>query len=91
VAKAKWQDLEWQKQNGQKPVWQKQNFPFTELERWVLKFQGLEKVVVKFFLAYVFWSLWKTKKGACFDNFLLHDPCDISYQICHWIDFWSEL
>jgi hypothetical protein len=27
VAKAKWQDLEWQKQNGQKPVWQKQNFP----------------------------------------------------------------
>ena len=26
VAKVKWQDLVWQKQNGQKPVWQKQKF-----------------------------------------------------------------
>ena len=27
-AKAKYQNLEWQKQNGQKQKWQKQNFPY---------------------------------------------------------------
>jgi hypothetical protein len=30
-AKAKCQNLEWQKQNGQKLVWQKQNFPLCDL------------------------------------------------------------
>jgi hypothetical protein len=28
VAKAKWQDLEWQEQNGQKLELKKQKFPF---------------------------------------------------------------
>jgi hypothetical protein len=57
----------------------------TELWRWVPNFQGLEKVVVKFCLDYVFWSWWNTKNGACFDNFLLHDPCDISYRKVQWL------
>jgi hypothetical protein len=59
--------------------------------RWVNNFAGLEKTTVKLCLPALFWSIWKTTNRACFENVLPTDPCEIIYQICHWIDFWSEL
>jgi hypothetical protein len=48
-------------------------------------------VVVKIFLAAIFWSIWKTQNRACFENILPHDPSEILFQICHWINYWGEL
>jgi hypothetical protein len=59
--------------------------------QWVNKFVGTEKVTVKICLAAMFWSIWKTRNKTYFENILPNDPCEIIYQICHWIDFWSEL
>jgi hypothetical protein len=39
----------------------------------------------------MFWSIWKTRNRACFDNVLPFDPCDIIYIICHLLDYWCEL
>jgi hypothetical protein len=61
------------------------------LGRWVNKFAGSEKYTVKICLAALFWSIWKTRIRACFENILPNDPCKILYQICHWIHYWSEM
>jgi hypothetical protein len=57
----------------------------------VNKFAGPEKYTVKICLAALFWSIWKARNRACFENILPNDLCEILYQICHWIDYWSEM
>jgi hypothetical protein len=42
-------------------------------------------------MAAVLWSIWKTRNRACFDGIMPADPCDIVFQIYHYIDYWSNL
>jgi hypothetical protein len=62
-----------------------------ELGRWLGNFSGPEGVRDRVSLAAMFWSIWKTQNGACFDNVLYSDPCDIIYMICHLLDYWCEM
>jgi hypothetical protein len=41
----------------------------------VNKFAGPEKYTVKICLAALFWSIWKARNIACFENILPNDPC----------------
>lgn len=35
--------------------------------------------------------MWKTRNRACFENVMPYDPIGVVFQICHWIEFCSEL
>lgn len=57
-----------------------------ELGGWLGNFHGQDRVAIKIFLAAMFWSIWKTKNRACFDDILANDPCDIIYMTCQLVD-----
>ncbi|KAG8060373.1 hypothetical protein GUJ93_ZPchr0002g26796 [Zizania palustris] len=69
--------------------------PFADMKHvwdtWFGKLNKRVRNVVGVGLAAVFWSVWRSRNDACFQNKLINDPLIFVKLICFWLSFWSKL
>lgn len=42
-------------------------------------------------LATVCWAIWKNRNNICFEGKLIRHPCDVIFQACSFLNYWSAL